>query len=282
MRTLLLLLFIGSCFAQNPTVTATRIIRGVGAPPASRCDQAGEVSNVYVQFDSESTASPLYICTQISAGMYDWVASGTGGAAATVPFSGVTAGTNTAALVLGTGGTLTTTGTGRNTANAVSSDTAPPSNCTTGDMFFETDTPNGQQLLGCTATNTWTAMSGRNDLVFTIDGGGAAISTGDVNFFPVANANCTIDGYKVTAYPSGSLTMAVWKRAGAIPTAAQAISGAAPVTLSSSQLNLSGDASSWTDKNVLVNDVMGFNISVATDVERVVITIGCLTSFASA
>lgn len=85
MRTalLLLLLAVAALVAQNPAVTANRIIRGFGAPASATCNSLSEVSNVYVELDSESTASPLYICTQTSAGMYGWVLSGTGGAAGT-------------------------------------------------------------------------------------------------------------------------------------------------------------------------------------------------------
>ena len=121
MKTLILLLCLCTLLlAQNPTVTATRVIRGTGAPPASRCDQSGDVSNVYVRFDSNSTASPLSICTQTSMGVYGWVLSGTGGAAGSVPWSGVTAGTNAGqALLVGNGSTFGATGTGTITATAV-------------------------------------------------------------------------------------------------------------------------------------------------------------------
>lgn len=284
MKTILVLfsLFATISFGQFSSGTARRIIRDSGAPSAGTCDSLSEVSNVYVRLDSASTASPLYICTNTGVGTYGWVLSGAGGAAATVPFSGVTSATSTNDYVLGAGGTLTTTSTGINEANAIRSGTSPPSTCTVGMLFFETDQPIGQNLVGCTATDTWTDMSGGKDITFTIDGGGSVIPTGDLNRFFVISRPCTISGYKVVAVPSGSITINVWKDASTIPTAADAISGAAPIAISASQLALAGDVTTWSNKNALLNDVLGFNVATVTDVEWVQVTINCLTSFASA
>jgi hypothetical protein len=38
--------------------------------------------------------------------------------------------------------------------------TAIPATCTSGEIYFKSDAPAGSNLLGCTATNTWTVMSG--------------------------------------------------------------------------------------------------------------------------
>lgn len=38
--------------------------------------------------------------------------------------------------------------------------TATPTTCATGDLFFDTDATAGQNLFGCTATNTWTLLTG--------------------------------------------------------------------------------------------------------------------------
>lgn len=49
-------------------------------------------------------------------------------------------------------------GAGRTAPNKTG--TALPGTCTVGDTFFDTDDPAGQNLYACTATNTWTLISG--------------------------------------------------------------------------------------------------------------------------
>src|SRR5437868_5661081 len=45
----------------------------------------------------------------------------------------------------------------------VKTGTAPPSTCTVGDLFFNTTAPLGQNLYGCAATNSWTALNGNGN-----------------------------------------------------------------------------------------------------------------------
>lgn len=111
-------------------------------------------------------------------------------------------------------------------------------------------------------------------ITLNIDGGGSAIPTGDLNFFPTAAFACTIDRIDVSGYPSGSITVDIWKRAGAIPTSAQKISASAPATLSSSQLNQNGSLTGWTTA-VASGDVFGGTVATAATVERVAIQIRC-------
>lgn len=70
--------------------------------------------------------------------------------------------------------------------------TTPPATCKTGEIFFDTDATAGQNLLGCTATNTWTAQAG--------GGGGGTVSgtTNRLGLFTgatvVGNANVQQNG----------------------------------------------------------------------------------------
>jgi hypothetical protein len=111
-------------------------------------------------------------------------------------------------------------------------------------------------------------------ITVSLDGGGVAITTGDVGEFPTAAYACTINRVDISADQSGSITIDVWKRAGAIPTSAQKISASAPLTLSSAQLSQNGSISGWTTA-VSVGDVFGFTVVTAATVQKVTGQIWC-------
>jgi hypothetical protein len=108
----------------------------------------------------------------------------------------------------------------------------------------------------------------------SLDGGGVAITTGDVGFFPTTAFACTINRVDISGSPSGSITIDVWKAAGAIPTGANKISASAPLTLSSSQLSQNGSISGWTT-SVASGDVFGFTVVTAATVQKVTGQIWC-------
>lgn len=109
---------------------------------------------------------------------------------------------------------------------------------------------------------------------FVLDGGGSALTTGDLQVFPTAAYSCTINRTDVSSDASGSITVDIWKKAGAIPAAADKISASAPVTLSSQQLNQSGSISGWTTA-VTAGDVFGGTIASAATVKRVTVQVWC-------
>jgi len=69
--------------------------------------------------------------------------------------------------------------------------TAAPGTCGLGEVFFDTDAPAGQNLYGCTATNTWTLLG---------DGGGGSgtINSGVTNVIPKYTASTTLDDSLLT------------------------------------------------------------------------------------
>jgi hypothetical protein len=85
-------------------------------------------------------------------------------------------------------GTLTSTGTVNNTGAthtmAVKTGSSTPSTCTQGELFFSTAATAGQNLYFCTATNTWTQMSG----------GGSSTVTENI-FIPFAGQYSTSNSY---------------------------------------------------------------------------------------
>lgn len=109
---------------------------------------------------------------------------------------------------------------------------------------------------------------------FTIGDGTSVITTGDIGIYLTAAFACTIRRIDVSAKQSGSITVDVWKKAGAIPSAADKISASAPLTLSSSQLSQSGSLAGWA-LAVAIGDVFGFSVASATTVTLVTGTIWC-------
>jgi hypothetical protein len=103
---------------------------------------------------------------------------------------------------------------------------------------------------------------------FTIDGAGSVITTGDIKLYGTATTAGTIDRIDISADQSCSVTIDIWKRAGAIPTVANKISASAPLTLSSAQLAQNGSISGWTTA-VAVGDVFDANVASVTGCTRV-------------
>jgi len=58
-------------------------------------------------------------------------------------------------------------------------DTAPPASCAVGEMFFDTDAPAGENLLGCTSPNMWTMLGKQSQKGTTAPG---TCTVGDVFF----------------------------------------------------------------------------------------------------
>ena len=125
------------------------------------------------------------------------------------------------------------------------------------------------------ATQFGTVSQGQQHVIsFVIDGAGSAIATGALKDFPTANFTCTINKAQISADQSGSITVDIWKAAGAIPTSGNKISASAPVTLSSAQLNQNSSLAGWTT-SVAVGDVFGFSVATASTVTHVVGQIWC-------
>ncbi len=74
------------------------------------------------------------------------------------------------------------------------SGTVPPGTCTPGQVFFDTDATVGQNLYGCTATNTW-----------TLEAGGGSGSGGSLEIRE-ADGTPDLTGITLLTVPSGSMT----------------------------------------------------------------------------
>lgn len=111
-------------------------------------------------------------------------------------------------------------------------------------------------------------------ITFSIDGGGVAIATGAIGQFSPVDYACTITRVDVTSDQSGSITIDIWKSAGAIPTGANKISASAPITLASSQISLAGSLTGWTT-SVSIGDVFGGTVATASTVTKATAVIWC-------
>jgi len=107
----------------------------------------------------------------------------------------------------------------------------------------------------------------------TIDGGGAAITTGVKGYLEIPFA-MTITGWTLVADQSGSIVIDVWKDtyANFPPTVADTIAGTEKPTLSSAQKNQDTSLTTWTT-SVAAGDIIGFNVDSAATVTKVTLVI---------
>ena len=87
------------------------------------------------------------------------VVNGSGGGGSPA-FSAVTTGTNTAALLMGSGGSLDVSGSGTIRATRVPNSTTLPGTCSVGDVYMDTDAASGARWYLCEASNSWVAQGG--------------------------------------------------------------------------------------------------------------------------
>ncbi len=106
---------------------------------------------------------------------------------------------------------------------------------------------------------------------FIIDGGGAAIETGNKGHIEVPFA-CTIDGWTIVADQSGSIVVDVKKCTYADFPTTSSIAGTEKPTLSTAQKNQDDSLSTWTT-SISAGDILEFVVDSVSTVERVMISI---------
>lgn len=105
---------------------------------------------------------------------------------------------------------------------------------------------------------------------YTIDGGGAAITTGLIGTGVRVPFDCTINSVTLIADQVGSIVIDIWKDtlANFPPVAADSICGGAKPTLSSARTSENTTLTGWT-KTISAGDVLFFNVDSATTVQNV-------------
>ena len=110
-------------------------------------------------------------------------------------------------------------------------------------------------------------------VAFVIDGGGAAITTGQKGHLEVA-FRMTVQGWTIIADQSGSIVVDIWKDtyANFPPTSGDTITGTEKPTLTAQQKNQDLTLTSWTT-GLAVGDILAFNVDSVLTVTRVTISI---------
>jgi len=110
-------------------------------------------------------------------------------------------------------------------------------------------------------------------IVYVIDGGGEAISTGVAGYLEIPFA-VTITAWTITADQTGSIVVDVWKDSYANfpPTVADTIAGSEKPTISAGVKGQDLSLGTWTTA-VTAGDHLGFNVDSCSTIERVTLTI---------
>jgi len=110
-------------------------------------------------------------------------------------------------------------------------------------------------------------------LTFVIDGGGAAITTGEKGHLEVPFA-CTILQATMLADQSGSIVVDIWKDSYANypPTDADSITASTPPTISSAVKSQDATLTDWTTA-VTAGDILAFNVDSCSTITRVTVSL---------
>ncbi len=111
--------------------------------------------------------------------------------------------------------------------------------------------------------------NGQRAIIFIIDGGGAAITTGEKGHLEIP-FKCEIQQVELLGDQSGSIVIDIWKDTyGAFPPIdADSITDSAPPTITTAQKSQDSTLTGWT-KTINAGDILAFNVDSVTDIERV-------------
>jgi len=110
-------------------------------------------------------------------------------------------------------------------------------------------------------------------IVFVIDGGGNAITTGIKGDIAIP-FNCTINSWRLLADVSGSIVVDIWEDSYANfpPTVADTITGTSLPTITSSTKNESSTLTGWTT-TLTSGDILRFNVNSVSTITRVTLSL---------
>lgn len=118
-----------------------------------------------------------------------------------------------------------------------------------------------------------TANQRTSAIIWTIDGGGAAITTGQKGYIEIPFA-CTITSARSFADQSGSIVVDVWKDtyANYPPVDADSITASAPITISATTKSQDSTLTGWTT-SISAGDILGFNVDSVSTITRLTIVL---------
>lgn len=110
-------------------------------------------------------------------------------------------------------------------------------------------------------------------IIWTIDGGGSAITTGQKGYIEIPFA-CTITAARAFADQAGSIVVDVWNDtyANYPPTDADSITASAPITISATTKSQDTTLTGW-DTAIEAGDVLGFNVDSVSTITRLTIVL---------
>ena len=108
-------------------------------------------------------------------------------------------------------------------------------------------------------------------IVFIIDGGGSAITTGEKGHLRIP-FKCEIERATLLADQSGSIVIDIWKDtyANFPPDVGDTITASAKPTITTAQKSEDATLTDWT-KAIAADDILAFNVDSITTIERVVL-----------
>jgi hypothetical protein len=175
--------------------------------------------------------------------------------------TGVTTSTGSGNVVLSTSPTLVTPALGTPTSATLTNATGLPlTTGVTGTLPFA----NG----GTGITNNPNVLG----LELVIDGGGLAITTGIKGYLEVPFA-CTVNTWTLLADQSGSITVDVYSDTYANYGTNTSMVGAGTKPAIASATKAQSAPSSWTTTSIAAGNIIGFNVTAATTVTRVTISL---------
>ena len=112
-----------------------------------------------------------------------------------------------------------------------------------------------------------------NALVFIIDGGGSAITTGQKGHLEIP-FKCEIQRATMLANQTGSIVVDIWKDtyANFPPTVADTICGGSKPTISASNKYQNSTLTGWT-KTINAGDILAFNVDSVSTIQRVTLVL---------
>lgn len=140
-----------------------------------------------------------------------------------------------------------------------------------------TGLPLSTGVTGTLAAANLTTNTKTRSIGVTIDGGGAAISSGSVRYQYIPYG-CTITAATMIADQTGSAVVDVWVAAyPTMPTSANKITSATPPTLSSAQVSQNTTLTSWTTA-IAAGSILAFSVTSASTVTTINLTLTVVTT----
>ena len=184
--------------------------------------------------------------------------------------TGVTTSTGSGSVVLATSPTLVTPALGTPASGTLTNCTGLPTSGLSGSINLTSQVTGTLPVAngGTGITNNPNVLG----LELVIDGGGLAITTGIKGYLEVPFA-CTVNTWTLLADQSGSITVDVYSDTYANYGTNTSMVGAGTKPAIASATKAQSAPSSWTTTSIAAGNIIGFNVTAATTVTRVTISL---------